>query len=416
MHMKFITRFLSLCLCIVLLGSMFTACNKTSDKIQVEIWHNWNVEEGGTEYELTVLVNEFNASQDKIEVCLISQPSEGFSNKVYTSVANGTGPDIFFNFATAVPEYAAENLLADMGKYMDTEALRSRMSEALWQESTGADGKLHIVPIQTSAPVLFYNKTIYDELGLDAPKTWADVESDAKVIYQKKGIAGFGVDSYIDLAQTLFCQTGAEYINTETKTVGFNTPACAQQVEWFTDCVNQGFFTTNFESGSIDQDFNAGLLACFMGTCTYEPYIVPNGFEYAVAPTPTNGDTAWAPIFSRGAIVFASDEKTEAAACEFLEFFTNAQNSARWSMAIGSLSPYNDADLHPDYTKYVETDIVLKAAVETIEYAYTTPAVIGAPTVRTELKQLFLQVVGGIKSAEEALAEAEKNCNNALQN
>jgi hypothetical protein len=40
--------------------------------------------------------------------------------------------------------------------------------------------------------------------------------------------------------------------------------------------------------------------------------------------------------------------------------------------------------------------------------------VIGAPTVRTELKQLFLQVIGGVKTAEEALAEAEQNCNTAL--
>lgn len=415
--MKLMRKFMCLCLCFLLLSSMLAACGGSApDKVQVEIWHNWNVEEGGTEHELKVLVDEYNASQDEVEVLLISQPSEGFSDKVFNSVANGTGPDIYFNFATSIPQYVEGDFLADMGKYMDTEALQQRISESLWQECTGTDGKLHVVPIQTSAPVLFYNKTLYDELGLDAPRTWSDVEADAKVIYEQKGIAGFGVDSYIDLAQMLFCQTGAEYINTETKTVGFNTPECAEQLEWFTACVNEGFFTANFESGSIDQDFNAGLLACFLGTCTYEPYIVPNGFEYAVAPAPIGGETDWAPIFSRGAIVFASDEETEAAACAFLEFFTNAQNSARWSMAIGSLSPYNDADQHSDYTAYVENSIELKAAVETIDYAYTTPAVIGAPTVRNELKQLFLQVIGGIKTAEEALAEAEANCNSALQN
>lgn len=403
------------CLCAILMTCMFTACSSSSDKIQVEVWHNWNVEEG-TGYELTVLADEYNKSQDKVEVLLVSQPSDGFSNKVYTSVANGTGPDIFFNFANSIPEYAAEGLLADMGKYMDTATLQSRISEALWNESTGADGKLHVVPIQTSAPVLFYNKTLYDELGLDAPKTWSDLESDAEIIYQKKGIPGFASADAVDIAQMLFCQTGAEYIDATNKTVGFNTPACAQQLNWYTACVNKGIFTTNFESGSVDKDFNAGLLACFMGSCTYEPHIIPEGFEYAAAPAPTDGEHMWAPIFSRGAIVFASNEETEAAACEFLEFITLPHNTVRWSMGVGSLSPYNDAKQSADYSNYVDTDIVLRAAADTIDYAYTTPAVIGALTVRSEVKQLFLQVVGGSKTAEEALAEAEVNCNKALQN
>ena len=414
--MRKMLRIMALCLCAALLGGLLVACGQqTSDKTKVEIWHNWNVEEGGTEYILKVLVDEYNASQDQVEVQLISQPSEGFSDKVFSSVSNGTGPDVYFNFATSVPQYVEGGFLVDMGKYMDTEALRARIPESMWQECTSADGKLHIVPIQTSVSVLFYNKTLYEKLGLDAPATWEDVEADAKVIRQKEGIAGFAVDSYIDLAQVLFGQTGATYIDPETKTVGFNTPQCAQQVAWYAKGIADGHFTSNFESGSIDQDFNAGLLGCFMGTCTYEPYILPDGFEYGVAPSPLGGTKDWTPIFSRGAIVFASDEKTEAAACDFLEFFTNARNSARWAMNIGSLSPYSDSAKDSEYTAYVEKSAVLTEAVKSMEYAYSTPAVVGAPVVRNELKQMFLQVIGGLKTPEDALAEAEANCNAALQ-
>lgn len=415
--MKQISRTIALFLCAVLVATLLMGCQEqTSDKTVVEVWHNWNVEEGGTEYILKQLVDEYNASQEEVEVQLISQPSEGFSDKVYTSVSSGTGPDIYFNFATSVPQYIEGGFLADMGKYMDTEALRQRIPESMWNECTSADGKLHIVPIQTSACVLFYNKTLYDQLGLDAPVTWADVEEDARIIRDRQGTAGFAVDSYIDLAQILFGQTGATYIDTESKTVGFNTPACAQQLQWYANGIAEGHFTSSFESGSIDQDFNAGLLGCFLGTCTYEPYILPDGFEYAVAPSPLGGEVDWTPIFSRGAIVFASDDVTEAAACDFLEFFTNARNSARWAMNIGSLSPYSDSAQLSEYTAYVADSIVLTEAVKSMEYAYSTPAVVGAPVVRNELKQMFLQVIGGLKTAEEALAEAEANCNAALQN
>ena len=414
--MKMLYKILSLALCIVLLVSIFVGCkSSSSDKVQVDVWHNWNVEEGGTEYILKVLVDEYNASQDKVEVKLISQPSDGFSDKVYSSVSIGTGPDIFFNFATAVPQYVEGGFLADMGKYMDTDALQARIPSSMWEECTGADGKLHIVPIQTSASVLFYNETLYNELGLAAPVTWEDVENNAKAIYEQKGIPGFAVDSYIDLAQILFCQSGATYIDTATKTVGFNTPECAELLKWFAKGVEAGYFAANFESGSIDGDFNGGLLGSFLGSCTYEPYILPYGFTYGVAPSPLGGVQDWTPIFSRGAIVFASDEETESAACDFLSFFTNKTNSARWAEAIGSLSPYNDSQKESAYLNYVANSKVLTEAVKSMEYAYSTPAVVGAPVVRNELKQLFLQVIGGVKTAEEALSEAEANCNAALQ-
>ena len=404
---------------IIIVGLLLSGCtpalNDVSGKIKVEIWHTWNVEEGGTEHELKVIVDEYNALHDDIEVVLVSQPSSGFANKVYTSAANGVGPDIYFIFANTLPEYVNANLLADMGKYMDIAELKSRISATQFEECTGfEDGRLHIVPIQSTVSVVFYNQSIYEELNLSAPRTWEDVEKNARIIYEAKGIPGFAVDSYVDLGQSLFGQVGAEYIDAKSRSIGFNTPECASLLEWYSSCVSEGIFTATFESGSIDQEFNAGLLGSFMGTCSYEPYIIPNGFDYGVAPVPGNGNSNWTPLFSRGACVLASDEKTEQAACDFLTFFTDAEHSARWAMAIGALSPYSDAALNPDYVKNVNNSKVLQAAVVSMKEAHTTAAVMGAQTVRNEMKEAFLQVIGKGKTAEEALLNAEKNSNAAL--
>ena len=194
----------------------FTGCGSTDDRIEVVVWHSWDVEEGGTEHELKVIVDEYNASQNEIKVVLQAQPTSGYSDKVYNAVANGVGPDIIMEFATVLPEYEEGSFLADMGKYIDIEKLSSRLPQALMEESVGtADGKLHIVPIHNTIPVLFYNKTLYDELGLNVPTTWDEVAANSKKIYEEKGIAGFATDSYIDLGQTLFMETGSTYIDTE---------------------------------------------------------------------------------------------------------------------------------------------------------------------------------------------------------
>ena len=411
-------RALVIALSAIILFSI-VACNNTSDKenkTEVIIWHTWNVGEGEGEHELQVAVDEFNASQDEIIAKLEAQPSSGFNDKVYNSVVNGVGPDIIFDFATAVCDYQGDGLLANMEDYIDVEAFRARVSDATWNESwSSEDGHLHIVPIQSTAPVLFYNKTLYDKHNLKAPSTWEELESNSKIIYEKEKIAGFATDSFIDLAQTMFMQNGSGYIDVSTSTVTFNTPKSRDNVTWLVNGTKEGYFTSNYSSGSIDTEFNSGLLASFLGTCSYEPYIIPNGFEFGVAELPAMGENSWIPQFNRGAIVFASDKTTEAAACKFIEFFTNEENSMRWCTTIGGLSPYSDTRQRDDYQGYIRNSLTLQVASEAMNSAGTTPAVKGAVAVRSEIKRLYLQAVGEINTVENLFEIAEKNCNEALK-
>lgn len=395
-----------------------TACSsiKKTDKIDVIVWHRWNVAEGEGEHELQVAVDSFNNSQDRINVILEAQPSSDFTNKVYTATANGVGPDIFFEFATVVPEYLPNHLVANMEEYIDVDNLKERLSPSIWDEAwSSGDGHLHVIPIQTTAPVLFYNKTLYDKYNLVPPTTWEMLGENSKVIYENEGKAGFAADSLIDLAQMFIGQLGMTYIDTETKTVGFNQPAFREIIDWYAGEVADGCFATDFSSGSIDGDFNAGLIASFVGTCSYEPYILPDGFEYDVAPVPVVESSMWIPVWNRGAIVLSSDKETEAAACEFVEYFTNAENNKRWCTSIGALSPYADTCELSEYKDYIANDKILNVSTDLMPYAGTLPAVNGAVAVRNEIKQFFLQVIGDVKTSEEALNEAEINCNEALQ-
>lgn len=407
-------------ICCLLIATMlvmsFSGCRKeSSEKVQIVIWHTWNVEEGGGEHELKKIVEEYNASQDKVTVVLESQPKDGFSKKVYNAVANGVGPDIYFDFATSLPEYVDGGLVANMDDYMDIDKFNGRLKDAIKEEvHSSSDGHIHVVPIQSTAPVIFFNKSLYSELGLDAPKTWEDVRKNSEIIYNEKGIAGFAFDSYIDLAQILIYECGSEYINVDSKTIGFNTSAFNDQIEWVKDSTDKGHFAKSFSSGSIEGDFNTGLIAGFLGTCSYEPYIDPHGFDFGVVEIPSLGERKWSPIWNRGAIVMASDKDKEAAACDFVEYFTNAENNARWCISIGALSPYKDTDEIASFADNIHNDTVLLEAAKSMENGGTTPAVTGALAVRNELKQLFLQVIGDVKSINDALNEAEANSNKAL--
>ena len=414
--MNKLKNILSVCFAIIIASMFFVLPGCKSGKIEVVIWHQWDVEVGEQCHEFKVIVDEFNASQDKIKVVLQKQESSGFSQKVYNAVANGVGPDMMIHFTTQLPEFIEDGLLADMGKYVDLESYRTRLSETLYNDSMAfADEKLHILPIHESAMVFYYNKEMYTTLGLQAPTTWEEVQANAQRIHEEYDIPGFAVDSYVDIAQTLFMQTGATYINTQTKSFGFNTPDCVSRLQWYVDNVNAGNFgTLNFTTGSLEGDFNAGRVGSFLGSCSYYSVLNEDACEYGVVKVPVSG-TPWAPIFNTGIIVLASNEERESAACEFVEYLTNAENSARWAMSAGLLSPYNDADTYNGYTQYVQGNKVLDVAQESIAYSYTTPAAIGAQAVRGELEAAFSQAIGGTKTASQALAEAETNSNALLR-
>jgi len=410
-------RVFALVLSIILLV-MCSACSSANinQKTEVVIWHCWNVEAGEGEHELQVAVENFNNSQDEIIVRLEAQPSSGFNDKVYNSVVNGVGPDIIFDFATTVCDYQDDGFLANMENYIDTDKLKSRISDELWNEAwSSRDNHLHLIPIQVTLPVLFYNKTLYDKYNLTIPATWEELENNCKEIYENEQVAGFATDSYIDLAQAMFMQNGSGYIDVDDSSIEFNTEACINNVKWFVEGTQKGYFATSYSTGSIDTDYNAGLVASFLGTCSYEPYILPNGFESAVAAVPMTGENGWIPLFNRGAIVFASNEETERAACKFIEFFTNEENSMRWCTTIGALSPYADTCEREEYLAYVKSSAVLQVASQSVENAGTTPAVPGAISVRSEIKQLYLKSIGQLDTVENLFDAAEVNCNKALK-
>src|SRR5919206_203115 len=53
------------------------------------------------------------------------------------------------------------------------------------------DGRLYAVPYVTNAGLLLYRKDILDKEGVPPPRTWAELEHDAKTIAPKYGIEGY---------------------------------------------------------------------------------------------------------------------------------------------------------------------------------------------------------------------------------
>lgn len=382
--------------------------------IEITWWHTFTE---GQEATLQEIIAEFNEANPEITVVAEPQPYDGFLAKVYEAVSTGTGPNLIFNYASEAAQYVPDGLIVDQSKYMESD-YQARVSESIYAESTGfEDGGLYAVAVQSTGPILFYNKTMYDKLGLTAPKTWDEVEANAKAIFAEYGIPGFAFDSLTDGMQTLLLQNGGAYVDLEKKVVLFNTPEFAERVEWFANGVKEGYFGLAPVTGNyFSNDMSGKQLASYVGSSAGLPYLNLGDDELAAAPMPLTKDGFdWVPAWTRSALVFAKDEETDKAAVAFVEYFTNAENAGRWAMSLNAFTPYKDTQELESYKAFVADNIALTALAEQASYAVALPSFTGANTIRNELKAMAEKVATGQMSAADAIAAAEETCNAAMQ-
>lgn len=397
---------------------LFALCATASAATKVSIWHTFTNDQ---QTALEKFAADFNASQSDYEVVVESQAYSGFLDSVYNAVANGVGPSIIINYASTAADYVKDGLVVDLSQYIFDEEIGmadiyNSLPDSIKAETTGfIDGGLYALPAVTTGPIFFINQTIYDELGLTAPTTWEQLAENSKIIYEAKGIPGFAADSLTDMMQAFTMQSGAGYIDVENKCVLFNTEEATKWLAWFGENVQKGYFALNPTGDYWSNDFNAQLVASYLGSCAGVPYIIPDGFEYSVAPMVRGITTEWFPAWNRGPIVFNKDEETNKGAYLFIKYFLSPEVNAEWAKAMNALSPYGTTQAGEAYAEFAATlDPSLVAVQDNLDIAGALPTVTGSYAVRTALQDAAVAVAGGV-SAEDAMAMAVETSNAALQ-
>ena len=144
-----------------------------SDKTEIEFFSQ-KVEMKGT---LDEIIADFEKENPDIDVKLTSVSNAGTVLK--TRVAGGDIPDIVHTYPQN-PDF--KGWAAD-GKFLDLsdEDFLSNLKQGA-AESYAVDGGIYSLPLNSNAWGFFYNKTKFEELGLEAPKTWSEFEDVVKEI------------------------------------------------------------------------------------------------------------------------------------------------------------------------------------------------------------------------------------------
>ncbi|MDO4355992.1 MAG: extracellular solute-binding protein [Clostridia bacterium] len=412
-------KLVSILMALVMMLAFASVGVAESDRTEIVIWHTFTDDQ---EAMLQTLAEEFNASQDQYTVVVQSQPYSGFENSVLTAVTNGVGPDMIIYYSSTVANYIDAGLVADLGKYVyDEEIGIEGFDEALpaailAEASSFSDNTMHCIPLTTSGPILFYNKDLFAQAEVEVPTTWDEMYEVAKVINEKTGVAGLANDSLTDTMQAFVFASGSTYIDTENKVVGWNNDDFVSVLDKYAQATQDGSIALTATGDYWSSDFNAGIVASYIGSCAGVPYIEPDGFEYDVAPMVLDSTNPWYPAWNRSAICFSTTEEKERGTYEFIKFFVQPENNSRWCMACNYLSPYSWTAENEEYAAFVEANPALAAVNENLDKAGYLPNVFGASTVRSELEKAATMACSGAMSTSEAVAEAAAACDAELAN
>lgn len=162
--------------------------NGTDDGTKLTLWTRAPLEK-----QAKLLVAAYNAGH-KNQLSLTVVPNDDYVAKVGAAAGSKGLPDLFAADIVYVPNWVKQGLFKDLTTQINGLAFKDQINKGHLAAGT-LEGKEHVLPFVLDLSMLFWNKDLFKEAGLDpekAPATIAEFATDAKKIQalHKPGVYG----------------------------------------------------------------------------------------------------------------------------------------------------------------------------------------------------------------------------------
>ena len=159
---RMVRRILMVSLVMALCASFCTGI-VAAKKTTIQFWSNLPSEAVGVWWEEQF--DLFESKYPDFEVKAMFMDGDQLKAKLEAALAAGTEPDMFFTIPGARPEvYARAGLLLPLDDILDTEAFSPGAIKACTYK-----GKVSLMPLTVNPCVIWFNREIYDGLGVSLP-------------------------------------------------------------------------------------------------------------------------------------------------------------------------------------------------------------------------------------------------------
>ncbi len=316
---------------LILMGASGCGNNEivTSQTEQTEISFSWWGNDDRHDYTLKA-IEEFERLHPDINVkCHYSEWS-GYQTRNNVRMVSHTESDVMqINYAW-LNQYSP-----DGSGYYDIYQLSDRIDLSNFTEEDLQygiqNGKLNAIPIALNTMTVYINKTVYEDYGLEIPKSWDDLCQAAKVmngvnypIAMSQKSAWFYMTSYVGQ------KTEKDLMDSSGNLI-FDKNDFRLMIETYCEMVNKKVMpqVESFDKAAITSGEYAGVVAWLSDADSYCGEAAENGSEIVVADYTTfDGDLqSW---YAKPATMYAirRDIENPEAAAELLDYLLNSAEMA----------------------------------------------------------------------------------------
>lgn len=395
----------------------FSPLASAQDKVQVTFWHAMN---GPHQEMITTLVEEFNASQDSVEV--IEQNQGDYSTlqqSVMASAASGDLPTMTQLTSAHTPDYMNQGFLVPLDDLLVEEnGFTSDLLEGIYPgfiDGVTYDGQMFAVPFSKSVRLMFVNEDLLAEAGVEVPTTWEEVR-ELGIALDEAGIEtpALGLENSISMElETMARQNGAKWITPDLSEVEIASETAIEPVQFVYDMIAEGHARTAGEDGFMSGPFSSGETALYIGSSAGLAFVLPgveeNNITLSTAEIPVYGDGEPLTLFAGNDLgVFASATPEEqAGAVQFLAFLLEADNTASWAAATGYLPVTQPGAESETWKNYLEENPLVEPASKELEYGMSQPGYVGASEVFSEIELAIERIMLNDADIQTELQEIE---------
>jgi len=191
----------------------------------------------------------FERANPSVSLNIVFYSVEQYKTKLPVLMAVNNPPDIFMTWSGAFLEpYVRAGKVLPLDEFLEKDYMWHRLFMQSAFDSLRYDGKIYAVPTVKAVAVLFYNKAIFKQLGLEEPSTYRELKNVIKHL-RKAGITplAFGNNEpWVGgmLAGQIVQRLGGEslFIDVKNKTVPWTHPAFLKAGKIIQEMDNLGAF------------------------------------------------------------------------------------------------------------------------------------------------------------------------------
>jgi sn-glycerol 3-phosphate transport system substrate-binding protein len=379
---------------------------------------------------ITEILNEYAATYEAShpDVDIVFSFEGGYTDvktKLQTTMEGGGQlPALAIMLATDIYDLRNAELVQPWDAYASADYLAdffpTWLANSYYDYDADGTPELYGIPFQRSTVLLYFNKDLLKEKGLNPPTTWKELAEDAQALTTDTRWGILNPNSWpYWVFQPLAIGAGENIVSDSDTEVFFDTPAVIDALQYWLD-LDKVYHATpagvQSNWGDAPGLFADGSAAMIIHSTGSLPSILGKAqFEVGVSALPGK-DGGFATVTGGGNLylVAGTDDATAQAAFGFVDWLTSPEMAVDWSIRTGYITTRQSGLELDAWKAYVAEHPQAAEAAATIDVAGREFCVQSLNDVRNSFHAHVLDVLNGVATPADAMAAAQKEADDLL--